>query len=435
MRRSPRQSQYPLRDGQHSMLRFVFVSIGTLLGILITANVFVALTKAAPGVAIYPSNSFLISIITKVNEVVSSAAGAASFSFGGAEDRERVKDLPTRHFNTKKKIVWNVLDPAGTDTDPSSPKQLCSLSTAATGNAVRLFIGVSSGPADTERRGSIRRTWMRSIPRSSSTLCAKFFVEMHPSEPYINALLAQEAREHGDIVLLPEHHVRPKDIPALKIIKILERGLDCGADYIMKTDDSTFVFINDVWLHISDMHQRLGDAQEQARADGNQTELSPVAVYAGQFIPPPPGLHRPERDPDKPMYLSEVDYPESELPPFARGSALVVSGSLASVLVDRYRMHMLRRHVPFDDMTLGMWIEQIKTVENVRIHYEATGVFNHLGCAEQSITAGKQSMQQMLCMWDKLGDHELKQLYLADPAGARKLLEEADEVSRCCAEL
>ncbi|EPS61313.1 hypothetical protein M569_13485, partial [Genlisea aurea] len=107
-----------------------------------------------------------------------------------------------------------------------------------------LLIGVVSTANNFERRMAVRRSWMQYPQVKSGDVAVRFFVGLHKNQ-MVNKELWREATIYRDVQLLP--FVEYYSLLTLKTIAICISGSEIvSANYIMKTDDDSFVRIDGI---------------------------------------------------------------------------------------------------------------------------------------------------------------------------------------------
>ncbi|XP_052189506.1 beta-1,3-galactosyltransferase GALT1-like isoform X2 [Diospyros lotus] len=109
---------------------------------------------------------------------------------------------------------------------------------------LNLFIGVFSTANNFKQRMAVRRTWMQYAAVRSGAVAVRFFVGLHKNQ-IVNEELLDEVKTYGDIQLMP--FVDYYSLITWKTVAICAFGTQAvSANYVMKTDDDSFVRVNEV---------------------------------------------------------------------------------------------------------------------------------------------------------------------------------------------
>ncbi|KAF9606510.1 hypothetical protein IFM89_025858 [Coptis chinensis] len=241
---------------------------------------------------------------------------------------------------------------------------------------VELFIGVLSAGNHFTERMAVRKSWMQSELIKSGNVVARFFVALNGRKE-VNVELKKEAEFFGDIVIVP--FMDSYDLVVLKTVSICEYGVHTvAAKYIMKCDDDTFV--------------RVDAVIKEAREVPNDRSL-----YLGNIN----YYHRPLRHGK--WAVTYEEWPEEVYPPYANGPGYVVSSDIANFIVSDFEKHNLRLF-KMEDVSMGMWVEKFNSTRPVEYVHDLK--YCQFGCIENYYTAHYQSPRQMICLWNKLKQHE-----------------------------
>ncbi|KAK1383615.1 beta-1,3-galactosyltransferase GALT1 [Heracleum sosnowskyi] len=238
-----------------------------------------------------------------------------------------------------------------------------------------LFIGVFSTATNFKHRMSIRRTWMQYDAVKSGSVAVRFFVGLHKSQ-MVNEELWDEVHTYEDIQLMP--FTDYYDLITLKSLATCIFGTQvASAKYVMKTDDDSFVRVDEVIA-----------------------SLERLKVREGLLYGLIDSHSRPQRNHDSKWYISPEEWPEETYPPWAHGPGYVVSGDIAHTIYKRYKRGDLKMF-KLEDVAMGLWIAdmrkkglEVSFINEPRIYIE--------GCKDGYIVAHYQSPRQMLCLWHKL---------------------------------
>lgn len=122
-----------------------------------------------------------------------------------------------------------------------------------------------------------------------------------------------------------------------------------------------------------------------------------------RFDPYPPERQEPQRDPDSPYYLSFDVYPPEFFAPYAQGPAYILSRDLASRIMHRFTDHQLKYMLSLEDVSVGLWVEQIQEETGVEVNYQPDDRYNHFECKIDSITSHYRTPEKMRCMYERHG--------------------------------
>lgn len=238
-----------------------------------------------------------------------------------------------------------------------------------------LFIGVFSTGNNFDRRMAVRRSWMQYEAVRSGLVTVRFFVGQHNNKQ-VNKELWNEALTYGDIQLMP--FVDYYNLITLKTIAICIFGTEIiQPKYIMKTDDDTFVRVDEV---LSVIH----------KSKKSKGLLCGSIEFKSQ----------PHRDSNDKWYVSEEEWPHSSYPPWAHGPGYVISKDIARFIVQSHYNRTLKLF-KLEDVSMGIWIEEYKKKGN-DIHYIDDERFNNIGCSDGYVIAHYQKPKHMACLWQKL---------------------------------
>ncbi|KAH9296004.1 hypothetical protein KI387_039592, partial [Taxus chinensis] len=216
-----------------------------------------------------------------------------------------------------------------------------------------LFIGVFSTGNNFNRRMAIRRSWMQYEVIRSGGVAVRFFVGMDKNKR-VNEELWKEARTYGDIQLVP--FVDYYNLITLKTIAICTYGTKVvSAQYIMKTDDDTFVRVDAVLSALNKTDTRKGLLYGLISFDSH-----------------------PHRSQDSKWYISQEEWRQDSYPPWAHGPGYIISEDTARFVI---RGHQEKRLKLFklEDVAMGIWIEEYKK-SGQKIHYINDDRFFNMGC-------------------------------------------------------
>lgn len=238
-----------------------------------------------------------------------------------------------------------------------------------------LFIGVFSTATNFKHRMSVRRTWMQYDAVKSGSVAVRFFVGLHKSQ-VVNEELWDEVHTYGDIQLMP--FIDYYNLITLKTLATCIFGTQVvSAKYVMKTDDDSFVRVDEVIASVE------------------RVKVSKGLLY---------GLidsdSKPQRNRDSKWYISPEEWPEETYPPWAHGPGYVVSGDIANKIYKRHKSGQLKMF-KLEDVAMGLWIAEMRK-EGLKVSFINEPKIHIEGCKDEYIVAHYQSPRQMLCLWHKL---------------------------------
>lgn len=238
-----------------------------------------------------------------------------------------------------------------------------------------LFIGVFSTGNNFDRRMAVRRSWMQFEEVRSGNVTVRFFVGQH-SNKQVNKEIWREALTYGDIQLMP--FVDYYNLITIKTIAICIFGTEVVRPrYIMKTDDDTFVRVDEVLSVLKKTGKKKGLLYGLIEFDS-----------------------QPHRDPNDKWFISEQEWPHSSYPPWALGPGYIISKDIASFIV-RGHFNADLKLFKLEDVSMGIWIEEYKK-QNHTVHYISDENFNNVGCGDGYVIAHYQNPKHMTCLWGKL---------------------------------
>ncbi|XP_078444748.1 galactosyltransferase1 [Wolffia australiana] len=240
-----------------------------------------------------------------------------------------------------------------------------------------LFVGVVSAANNFKRRMAIRRSWMQYDLVRSGRVAVRFFVGLHKNR-LVNEELWNEARSYGDLQLLP--FVDYYSLISLKTIAICIYGTEVVvADFVMKTDDDSFVRVDEILDTLTRFNVTQGLLYGRVKVDSE-----------------------PHRDPDSKWYITQEEWPEEKYPPWAHGPGYVVSGDVAQ-FVRRWHRSGRRKMFKLEDVSMGIWVAEMAK-EGVTVQYVNEERINVEGCEAGYVVAHYQGPRDMLCLWRTLNE-------------------------------
>ncbi|KAK3042410.1 hypothetical protein RJ639_002456 [Escallonia herrerae] len=240
---------------------------------------------------------------------------------------------------------------------------------------VNLFIGVFSTANNFKRRMAVRRTWMQFPAVRSGEVAVRFFVGLHKNQ-LVNEEVWNEARTYGDIQLMP--FVDYYTLITWKTIAICIFGTQViSANFVMKTDDDSFVRVDEVLASLNRMNVSRGLLYGLINSDS-----------------------RPHRNPDSKWYISPEEWSEDTYPPWAHGPGYIVSSDIAKTVYKKHKKGGLKVF-KLEDVAMGIWIADMKK-KGLKVRYmKEERVYNE-GCKDGYVVAHYQGPREMLCLWQKL---------------------------------
>lgn len=238
-----------------------------------------------------------------------------------------------------------------------------------------MFIGVFSTANNFNRRMAVRRSWMQYKAVRAGDVAVRFFVGLHKNKR-VNEELWKEAHTYGDIQLVP--FVDYYNLITLKTIAICTYGTKVvSAQYIMKTDDDTFVRVDEVLSAL------------------NKTKTTKGLLY---------GLisfdSQPHRSEESKWYISPKEWAQEYYPPWAHGPGYIISEDIAKFVVQGHREKRLKLF-KLEDVAMGIWVEEYKKSGH-NVYYINNDQFFNTGCKPDYVIAHYQGPRSILCLWQKL---------------------------------
>ncbi|GAB4839908.1 Hydroxyproline O-galactosyltransferase galt6 [Ancistrocladus abbreviatus] len=238
---------------------------------------------------------------------------------------------------------------------------------------IDLFIGIISAGDHFAERMAIRKSWLQHNLIRTSTVVARFLLALHERET-INVELIKEAEYFGDIVIVP--YMDDYSLVVLKTLAICEYGVNkVSADYIMKSDDDTFVRVDAV----------INEAKN-VRSSNDSFFLGKMNYY-----------HKPLRKGK--WAVTYEEWPEYYYPPYSDGPGYILTSDIARFIVSEFKKGNLSLF-KMEDVSMGMWVQQFSRTEPVEYFHDSR--FCQSGCVDGYYTAHYQSPKQMICLWLKL---------------------------------
>ncbi|XP_026381302.1 beta-1,3-galactosyltransferase GALT1-like [Papaver somniferum] len=242
-----------------------------------------------------------------------------------------------------------------------------------------LFIGVFSTANNFKRRMAVRRSWMQYDAVRSGAVAVRFFVGLRKNQ-IVNEELWNEARTYGDTQLMP--FVDYYSLITWKTLAICIFGTEVvSAKFVMKTDDDAFVRVDEVLSSLNRINVTQGLLYGLINSDS-----------------------RPHRDTDSKWYITPEEWPEETYPPWAHGPGYVVSSDIAKTVYNSHTKGQLKMF-KLEDVAMGIWIAEMKK-KGLNIKYEHDDRIHNEGCKDGYVVAHYQGPRELLCLWEKLQEHQ-----------------------------
>uniref|UniRef100_A0A061RK10 Hexosyltransferase n=1 Tax=Tetraselmis sp. GSL018 TaxID=582737 RepID=A0A061RK10_9CHLO len=191
---------------------------------------------------------------------------------------------------------------------------------------LNLLVGVLSSCSSAVGRRTARSTWMRLLAPEDTAWQAKFLLSWHCKDS-----LAVEQEQHGDLLFLRTEETYYSLTP--KVFRFFEYADTLGAEYTMKTDDDTFVFVDRVLSELKRM-------PKTCLYWGGSERLPSADAYRGSGIDIP--LNK--------WYIDEDNFPLLAGTRYMAGGAYVLSRDLVHKIVRR--RIVVPPHLP-EDASVG----------------------------------------------------------------------------------
>lgn len=240
-----------------------------------------------------------------------------------------------------------------------------------------LYIGIMSGPNNTERRREIRNSWFwHRMLQDSTFVAAKFIIGQvdGPGADGVETRLEKESAIHKDIVRLSVregyNHLTNKTMHFFKWYSVHHPG----SRFAMKLDDDTFPDL-DTLVKVAETR----DAKY---------------VYMGALMDggPVQRLGKWAEDPEV--------FPDEFYPTYAAGSGYILSFALAQELTQAALHHKIRM-LTNEDTTVGVWVHEFAEEhadEGVDFYGLEADVY---GCTNGVTLAMQLQEGEQMCMWNK----------------------------------
>ncbi|XP_073134152.1 beta-1,3-galactosyltransferase GALT1-like [Henckelia pumila] len=244
---------------------------------------------------------------------------------------------------------------------------------------LNLFIGVLSTANNLRRRMAVRRTWMQYPAVRTGQVAVRFFVGLNKNHT-VNKELWDEARTYEDIQVMP--FIDNYSLITWKTIAICIYGTQVvSAKFIMKTDDDSFVRVDEVLNSLDRINVTHG--------------LLYGLIYSDL---------EPHREPDSKWYTTLEEWPHDKYPPWASGPGYVVSKDIAEAVSKKHREGQLKMF-KLEDVAMGIWILDMKN-KGLQVRYEKDDRIVY-ECIDGYVVAHRQSPGELLCLWKKIQEKNL----------------------------
>ncbi|GFZ21556.1 galactosyltransferase1 [Actinidia rufa] len=192
----------------------------------------------------------------------------------------------------------------------------------------------------------------------------------------VNEELWNEAQTYRDIQLMP--FVDYYSLITWKTVAICIFGTEvASAKYVMKTDDDSFVRVDEVLASLTRINATRGLLYGLINSDSH-----------------------PHRNPDSKWYISQQEWADDNYPPWAHGPGYVVSRDIAKAVYKKHKKGHLKMF-KLEDVAMGIWIADMKK-GGLEVRYEKEERIFNEGCRDSYVVAHYQGPREMLCLWQKL---------------------------------
>ncbi|GFZ00155.1 galactosyltransferase1 [Actinidia rufa] len=213
------------------------------------------------------------------------------------------------------------------------------------------------------------------VPPILSTILVIQIAILHKNQ-MVNEELWNEARTYRDIQLMP--FVDYYSLITWKTVAICIFGTEvASAKYVMKTDDDSFVRVDEVLASLTRINASRGLLYGLINSDS-----------------------QPHRNPDSKWYISQEEWADDKYPPWAHGPGYVVSRDIAKAVYKKHKKGRLKMF-KLEDVAMGIWIADMKK-GGLEVRYEKEERIFNEGCKDGYVVAHYQGPREMLCLWQKL---------------------------------
>lgn len=239
-----------------------------------------------------------------------------------------------------------------------------------------LLIGVFSSNSNFVRRMAVRRTWMQYPEVRNGTVVVRFFVGLHQNTQ-VNKELWTESLTYGDMQILPM--VDYYNIITYKTLAIcMYAEYNLKTDFVMKTDDDTFLRVDAVLSTIFESKQ-------------NSTH----SLFLGNLE----FAASPERDPSNKWFVNREEWGNDTYPPWAHGPGYIMSQDIAHFVVEGHQKNLLK-FFKLEDVAMGIWVDQYKRQKHKVVDYVTYDSYQHGMCENGFTISHYQNPSQMQCLWN-----------------------------------
>ncbi|NXN56030.1 B3GT2 galactosyltransferase, partial [Rynchops niger] len=196
-----------------------------------------------------------------------------------------------------------------------------------------LVLLIATTAAEIQLRHSIRKAWGNESVVPGVQVVRLFMLGVESKDP--NEVLLRESEQYHDIIqqdfLDTYHNLTLKTLMGMKWVA----SYCSGASFVMKTDSD--VFVNTMYL-IEKLLRPLSPP--------------PQNYFTGCLMKG----HKPIRNKESKWYISKEEYPGGKYPPFCSGTGYILSGDLASKIVNA---SVTVKHIHLEDVYVGLCLNAI----------------------------------------------------------------------------
>ncbi|NXV51327.1 B3GT2 galactosyltransferase, partial [Uria aalge] len=196
-----------------------------------------------------------------------------------------------------------------------------------------LVLLIATRAAEIQLRDSIRKAWGNESVVAGVEVVRLFMLGVESKDP--NEVLLRESEQYHDIIqqdfLDTYHNLSLKTLMGMKWVA----SYCSGTSFVMKTDSD--VFVNTMYL-IEKLLRPLSPP--------------PQNYFTGCLMKG----HKPIRNQKSKWYISKEEYPGDSYPPFCSGTGYILSGDLASKIVNA---SVRVKHVHLEDVYVGLCLNAI----------------------------------------------------------------------------
>ncbi|KAL6076354.1 hypothetical protein QOT17_002898 [Balamuthia mandrillaris] len=245
-----------------------------------------------------------------------------------------------------------------------------------------LFIGVLSTASNVKQRDALRDTWLSDPLVTSGTILVKFFISNSTRH-----LLSPEEQQHLQHQFVLVDCQDTYGAMFHKSEAIMEYGARlANATFVMKADDDTLIFPLQL--------------MEFLKANEHRAKDLWVTGWAEKIT-------KRSAKPESEFFIEESIWGEEVFPPYPQGGGYIMTVPLAEYFTTRLRMEHFPRHKWFEDLSIGLWIEQCKK-EGVTIELQNDDRFVPTACAENVENVKHpfhmhrlKDREKIRCIWER----------------------------------